>query len=160
LVTATMLGPSPVASRLPLDHGLVFVVLVPDKPLPTVIARQALPETVTHHDASFNLGRMGLLIAGLGDRRRLVREATEDRLHQPARTQLFPESTVLLAGLVDAGAIAACWSGAGPCLLAICGRNAASGVRVAGEQLLAETHVAGRALQLNADDEGLVVTEL
>jgi homoserine kinase len=160
LVTATMLGPSPVASRLPLDNGLAFVVLVPDRPLPTVTARQALPEDVPHHDATFNLGRMGLLIAGLADRRRLVREATEDRLHQMARTPLFPESPVLLAGLVDAGAITACWSGAGPCLLAICDKSDGVALRDAGTSLLAENHVPGRALLLQADTTGLVVSEL
>ena len=159
-VTATMLGPEPAASRLPLDERLGFVVLVPDRSLPTVTARSALPEEVSHHDATFNLGRMGLLISGLGDRDRLVREATEDRLHQQARTPLFPESPVLLAGLVSAGAIAACWSGAGPCLLAICDRDAAPAVREAGDRLLAESRVEGRALLLEADTDGLVVETL
>src|SRR5579863_2124636 len=89
LVTATMLGPHPAAARLPLDPRLVFVVLVPDRPLPTVQARQALADSVSHHDAAFNLGRMGLLLSGLADGKKLVREATEDRLHQAARTPLF-----------------------------------------------------------------------
>jgi len=160
LVTATMLGSRPVASKLPLDSGLAFVVLVPDAPLPTVQARQALPETVSHKDAIFNLGRMGLLISGLADRRRLVAEATEDRLHQQARTPLFPESRVLMAGLQDAGALAACWSGAGPSLLAICDKSVAANVREAGERLLREARIAGRAVLLKADAKGLIVTPL
>jgi len=159
-VTATLLGPTPLASRLALDSSLVYVVLVPDRPLPTVTARQALPESVPHHDAVFNLGRMGLLIGGMADHRRLVREATEDRLHQQARTPLFPESPVLLAGLVDAGAIAACWSGAGPCLLAICSAERGPSVRKAGESLLATSQVHGRSLLLHADLEGLVISDL
>jgi len=159
-VTATMLGPTPVATRLPLDDRLVFVVLVPDRALATKTARGVLPDSVPHHDASFNLGRMGLLIGGMGDSDRLVREATEDRLHQEQRTPLFPESPVLLAGLVNAGAIAACWSGAGPCLLAICDRATAGAVRSAGDQLLAESRVPGRALLLEADTAGLVVETL
>ena len=159
-VTATMLGPTPVATRMPLDQRLVFVVLVPDRPLATKTARGVLPESVPHHDASFNLGRMGLLIGGMADRDRLVREATEDRLHQQQRTPLFPESPVLLAGLVNAGAIAACWSGAGPCLLAICDRADADTVRAAGDRLLTESRVAGRALLLEADTTGLVVEAL
>ena len=159
-VTATMLGPTPVASRLALDTRLAYVVLVPDRALPTVTARGALPELVPHHDATFNLGRMGLLISGLADRDRLVREATEDRLHQQARTPLFPESPVLLAGLVNAGAIAACWSGAGPCLLAVCDRENAAAVRAAGDRLLAESRVDGRSLLLDADTTGMVVETL
>ena len=156
-VTASLLGPTPVAARLPLDPSLAFVVLVPDRPLPTVTARQALPELVSHHDAVFNLGRMGLLISGLADRRHLVREATEDRLHQQARTPLFPESPVLLAGLVEAGAYCACWSGAGPSLLAICNRSSGPALRDAGEELLSESRVNGRALLLDADTTGLLV---
>jgi homoserine kinase len=160
LVTATLLGPHPVAARLPLDAGLAFVVLVPGRPLLTHQARLALPETVLHEDATFNLGRMGLLLAGLADRRRLVREATEDRLHQQQRTPLFPEAPVILAGLLNDGALAACWSGSGPTLLAICDHDEAPAVRDAGERLLAESNVAGRAVTLEADTTGLVVEAL
>jgi len=160
LVTATMLGPEPVAARLPLDDGLAYVVLVPERQVSTVMARQALPDEVPHEDAVFNLGRMGLLLSGLADRRRLVREATEDRLHQLARTPLFPESPVLLAGLQDAGALATCWSGAGPALLAICDRGDGGRLRDAGQKLLAEFRVHGRSLLLHADTTGLVVEPL
>jgi homoserine kinase len=159
LVAATDIGGHAVAVRLPLDPTLSFVALVPSRPLPTARARQALPAQVPLADAAFNLSRMGLLIAGLGDRRLLVHHATDDRLHQVARAPLFPESGHLLTGLVDAGALAACWSGAGPSLLAICGREAAERVRVAGEELLTAVGVPGHALLLEADLEGLVVED-
>ena len=160
LVAAASVNGRPLVAALPLDPELVFVVLVPARSLPTTRARQALPSQVPHADAAFNLGRMGLLVAGLGDHRLLVHQATEDRLHQAARQPLFPESGHLLAGLVEAGALAACWSGAGPSLLAICGRGAAaSAVVSAGERLLAEAGVPGRALLLEADREGLVVDD-
>jgi homoserine kinase len=157
LVTATALGRRPFAARLPLDPDLAYVVVVPDRVLPTAKARQALPPSVPHADASFNLGRMGMLLAGLADHRLLLREATEDRLHQTARTPLFPESTSLIAGLVDAGALAACWSGAGPTLLAICTLGSAAKVRRAGERILGDAGVAGRALLLEADVTGLTI---
>lgn len=155
LVTATTVGESPVAARLPLDPGLRFVALVPDRPLGTKRAREALPAHVNHSDAAFNLGRMGMLLAGLGDHRQLARHATEDRLHQTARTPLFPESARLMAGLVEAGALASCWSGAGPTLLGFCAAAAAPRVREAGEQLLNEVGVAGRSLLLEADHTGM-----
>ncbi|HEX2849202.1 MAG TPA: homoserine kinase [Acidimicrobiales bacterium] len=159
LVTATTVEGSTFATRLPLDDDLAFVALVPERTLPTKEARAALPAQIAHADAAFNLGRMGLLLVGLADHRRLVHEATEDRLHQPYRTALFPESPALLAGLRDAGALASCWSGAGPTLLALCASASAPAVRAAGESLLAEHGVAGRALQLDADRVGLVVSE-
>ncbi|MBW3616107.1 MAG: homoserine kinase [Actinobacteria bacterium] len=157
LVSATVVGGRPVVTPMPLDEALIFVVLVPHRPLPTAEARAALPAEVPHADAAFNLGRMGLLLGGLADQRRLVPEATEDRLHQTQRAPLFPESASLLAGLVEAGAGASCWSGAGPSLLAVCSRDAAGAVATAGERLLADHSVEGRVLRLEADRLGLVV---
>jgi homoserine kinase len=157
LVTATTVDHRPVAARLALDPDLVFVVLVPDRSLPTVEARQALAASVPHRDAAFNLGRMGLLLAGLADRRLLINQATEDRLHQTARQPLFPESADLLAGLVDAGALASCWSGAGPTLLGICPSDLGEQVRRAGGRLLEASAMPGQVLLLHADTTGLVV---
>jgi homoserine kinase len=59
--------------------------------------------------------------------------------------------------LLDAGALATCWSGAGPALLAICDRDRAAAVRDGGQQLLDRAGVAGTALALDADTTGLVV---
>ena len=157
LVTATMVGGRPVASRLALDPGLAFVVLVPSRGLATEQARGALPAEVPFADAAFNLGRMGLLLAGLADRRALVAEAAEDRLHQAARARLFPEAPALLSGLLDVGALAACWSGAGPSLLAVTSLEDAPRLRAAGERLLAEALVEGQSLLLTADVEGLTI---
>lgn len=159
LVAATMVDGAAVARRLTLDPGLGFVVLVPDRTLPTAQARAALPAQVPHADAAFNLGRLVLLIAGLADHRLLVRAAAEDRLHQSQRAPLFPEAPALLAGLVEAGALASCWSGAGPSLLALCAAGDAPAVREAGEQLLTSEGVDGKALLLVPDLDGLVVTD-
>jgi homoserine kinase len=157
LVAATSVAGAPVVAPLTLDPELAFVVLVPSRTLATSQARQALPATVSHRDAAFNLGRMGLLVSGLADRRHLVRAATEDRLHQAARSPLFPEASQLLGRLVDAGALAASWSGAGPSLIGFCDRQVAPRVRDAGELLLKELSVPGRALLLDADRRGLLV---
>ena len=118
VVAATVRGAVQVV-RLPLDPAIAFVAAVPDRSLPTARARLALPDRVSREDAIFNLGRLGFLLAGLADHRQLVREAAEDRLHQDYRSPLFPEAPMLLAGLLSGGALAACWSGAGPSLLGI-----------------------------------------
>jgi homoserine kinase len=157
LVTATVVAGRPVVHRLPLDHKLSFVVVVPDRTLPTDEARQALPDTVPHADAAFNLGRMGLLLAGLADHRRLVAAATEDRLHQDWRSALFPEAGLMLVGLIDAGALATCWSGAGPSILALCTVGTEGTVARAGAELLTGSGLSGRVLELMPDHRGLVV---
>lgn len=157
LVAATTVDGRAVAARLPLDPGLAFVVLVPARALATVEARSVLPSTVPFHDATFNLGRMGLLLAGLADGRVLQPAAADDRLHQGPRGALFPEATGLLAGLLDAGARAACWSGAGPSLLAICDAEDGARLQEAGRQLLSDAGVRGTALLLPPDTRGLTI---
>jgi len=158
LVSAALLDTGPVACALALDPALVFVVLVPDRQLPTEEARIALEAQVSRADAVFNLSRMGLLLAGLADHRQLVGAACDDRLHQPQRAPLFPEAPELLARLLKGGALVSCWSGAGPSLLGICvGPTAAAHVRDAGETALEAVGVPGRALVLSPDLQGLII---
>jgi homoserine kinase len=158
LIAATTVDGRTVARRLSLDPHLAFVVLVPDLTLPTNQARAVLPSSVTHRDAAFNLGRMGLAVAGLADHRHLVPAATEDRLHQPARARLFPEAPALLAGLLEVGALASCWSGAGSSLLAISTVGAAAQVAAGAAGLMAEAGVAGQVLRVAADHRGVVTS--
>ena len=129
---------------------------IPDRGLPTTKARQALPQQVSRADATFNLGRMALLMAGLADRALLIREATDDRLHQDYRSPLFPEAPQLLARLMAAGALASCWSGAGPTVIGIC--DGADGERVlaSGGSAMEELGITGKAMLLSPDLDGLV----
>jgi len=156
LVVAGLVRGAVRVAKLALDPGLVFVAVVPDRPLSTSRARQVLPAQVSREDAAFNLGRMGLLVAGLADHRVLVKEAAEDRLHQDYRSPLFPEAPMLLAGLLSGGALAVCWSGAGPSLLGICTGADVARVREAARETMAEAGVTGRVLALHADRRGLV----
>jgi homoserine kinase len=142
---------------MPLDVGLVFVAIVPERSLVTSRARQALPQQIARTDATFNLGRLTLLLAGLADRSLLIREATEDRLHQDYRSPLFPEAPQFLSRLLAAGALASCWSGAGPTLLGICDGANGEEVRTSAQAAMAEIGIPGRALLLRPDLEGLVV---
>jgi homoserine kinase len=155
LVAATMIDGRPVAVSMPLDDALAFVAVIPDRQLATKEARHALPDAVPHRDAAFNLGRMALLLAGLADHRKLRPEATDDRLHQPQRTALYPEAPALLAGLREVGALATCWSGAGPTILAVCRREGAPAIRDAGDRLLGEFGLTGTAKVLDPDRQGL-----
>ena len=96
-------------------------------------------------------------MAGMADCRLLIPEAAEDRLHQDYRSPLFPAAPKLLAALVAGGALASCWSGAGPSLLGICRGVDAPKVQTAGEQALADAGLAGQVLLLHADMDGLMV---
>jgi homoserine kinase len=156
LVTATVVDGHPVHAPLPLGAPLVFVVVIPERDLATPEARTVLPDTLTRADAVFNLGRLGLLVAGLADPDVLVAAATDDRIHQPARTALFPEAPRLLAALVDAGALAASWSGAGPSLVGLVRAGSEEPVAAGARAALDAVGVPGRVAVLRADRRGLV----
>jgi len=157
LLAATLVKGAVRAVRLPLDGGLSYVVVVPERALATSKARQALPHEVSRADATFNLGRMALLLAGMANRSLLIREATEDRLHQDYRSPLFPEAPQLLSRLLQEGALATCWSGAGPSVLGICDAGSGERVRSGAEAAMEEIGVPGKVLLLKADLDGLVV---
>jgi homoserine kinase len=159
LVAATMVRGAVRAVRLPLDPALVFVIMVPDRTLATAKSRQALPHHVSREDAAFNLGRMGLLLAGLADRRLLLREAAEDRIHQDYRSPLFPEAPKLLSELVAGGALTSFWSGAGPSLVGLAAETEAERVREAAVRAMRLASVPGRVLVLRADLVGLATGE-
>ena len=156
LVAATTVDGRPVSAPLPLSEQLSFVLVVPERNLSTPEARHVLPEHFSRADVVFNLGRMALLVAGLADPEHLAAAATEDRIHQSARGALFPEAATLLQGLVEAGALAASWSGAGPSLVGIVRDDDVRAVRHGAEQALATTGVPGRVLALAADRRGVV----
>ena len=157
LVSACSVDHSVRAVQLPLDPALSFVVIVPDRELRTEEARSVLPDLVPRRDATFNLGRMGLLLAGLADARFLVPEAADDRLHQGYRAQLFPEAPKLLEALLDAGALASCWSGAGPSLLAMVGEQKAAKLAQAARVACADLGVEAQVMVRHADRRGLVI---
>jgi homoserine kinase len=159
LVAATLVDGRATAAQLPLSEELAFVVIVPDRALVTAEARAVLPVMITRDDALFNLGRMGLLLAGLAQPSLLTPAATADRLHQNARATLFPEAPALLSALVECGALASCWSGAGPSLLGVTLEDSADKVCAGAQSALENSGFTGRVLVLHPDRRGLVYGE-
>jgi len=160
LVTAALVDDQPVARSLRLDPELSFVVVVPDLRLSTPAARDILPESVPYEDAVFNLGRMGLLVAGLADHRGLLATAGDDRLHQQARSVLLPEAPAILAGLRDAGALTSCWSGAGPSILAMSTTERAPALAESARQLMSSLELSGQVLEVPPGLRGVEVYDL
>mgnify|MGYP000418670292 FL=1 len=120
------------AVGLPVPRNLGVVVFVPERDLPTEEARRVLPKAVPLADAVFNLSRPALwAVALLANRLDLLRVATEDRLHQPARQGLVPELGPLVRTALEAGALGACLSGAGPSVIAFVDTRTDAGDRVA-----------------------------
>ena len=156
LVTAAVCDGEVVVAPLALDPALRVVVVVPDAELATAEARRALPATLARSDVVFNLQRLGLLIAGLADLDALSSHAMEDRLHQPWRAPLFPAAAHIAERLRAAGALGACWSGAGPSVLAVVTSATSGAVAEAGRSALGHARLAGTVVELAPDRDGLV----
>ena len=109
---------------VPLPPELRAVLFIPKTEIVTGYARAILPRRVSRRDAVHNLGRVALMVNALtsgrlGD----LSIATQDRLHQPARTKLFPPMGDVINAALEAGALGAFLSGAGPTILALANEN-------------------------------------
>jgi homoserine kinase len=106
------------ATRLEMPEGLEALLVVPGKSVRTARARAALPREIPMADAVFNLGHASLLAVGLATSNLdLVARGLVDRLHQPHRAHLYPQSAELAANARELGALGATISGAGPTVL-------------------------------------------
>jgi homoserine kinase len=105
--------------RAPVADGLKVVLFVPNFDMPTNESRKLLPASLSKEDAVHNIGRSALLVAALasGDWE-MLDAATQDRLHTPARTALFPAMPAIFAAAKEAGAHAAYLSGGGSTIAA------------------------------------------
>lgn len=104
--------------QLPIAQQQVAVIL-PDFELSTHAARAVLPSQVSHQDATFNAGRLGLLIRAMETAAYpKLALAMQDKLHQPYRLPLIPGMADAFTAAYAAGAAGVALSGAGPSLIA------------------------------------------
>jgi homoserine kinase len=134
---------------------LTAVVYVPVVTGATWAARAALPATIPHPDAAFNVATAAGLALGLhtGDRA-LIAAGMHDRLHEPYRARLFPHLEPLAAAARNAGALGACLSGAGPSVLALATPAAAPAVAAAYRAAAAHLNLPGEVMELALAAQG------
>lgn len=106
--------------RLEPSERLVPIVAVPARGYPTSEARKGLPDAVSFQDAQFTAGRAALLVAAMtsGAGTDVLAEAMNDRLHQPHRMKMMPE-TLAVHSLIRESGLAVSLAGAGPSLLVV-----------------------------------------
>jgi homoserine kinase len=132
-----------------------ILIVSPDVPLETKRARAALPQTVRHADAVYNLQRAALFTAAMeAGAYHLVWEAMKDRLHQQHRKALIPGLSEVLAMPRLPGLLGLALSGAGPSILALVQDNFEEiGAAIASP--FHQHHIATTMRLLEVDDEGL-----
>ena len=119
-LTASMVDNGlPVCVNFPLHPDWQFLALVPDFTLSTAVAREALPNEYVRADAVYNIAHGALVLKALelGDEK-LLRNAMQDRIHQPYRKSMIADYDKI-EGLIRTTGAAFCISGAGPTLLCI-----------------------------------------
>ena len=142
--------------QVPVGFEPVVLVWVPGgSTTSTDRSRSALAAPVPRSDAVFNLGRIATLIAALatGDVDALG-DATDDRLHQPARLARVPDSRRALGLGRELGAWCGWLSGSGPSIAFMCDPSRVTSVADGLEAALGER---GHTKVLAIDHDGTLV---
>ena len=108
----------PFAARFDPPEGLEGIVVIPPEEVSTDRARDVIPPEVPLADAVANVSAAAMLVLGLRSADLdLVGRGLRDRIHQPARRQLYPRSMEIVDSARELGALGATISGAGPSVL-------------------------------------------
>ncbi len=106
--------------RLPVPAGLRLVLAHPAQRLSTAAARRALPRTVELRVVTHQLAQVAAIVAAcFSNDLALFGRALDDRIAEPARASLIPGFADAKRAALDAGALGASISGAGPTAFAI-----------------------------------------
>lgn len=111
-------------SKIPLNDSVDFYALIPDFTLSTSEARSVLPNQIPFKDATFNIGRVALMMASFfSGNLDLLNVSIKDKLHQKYRGALIYEYDTIMEELDNLQVKGAFLSGAGPTIIAITDKN-------------------------------------
>jgi len=107
--------------RLPLPSRLRVVLAHPNQTLRTADARAALPAVLDRALAIQQMANVAAIVAALFEEDLgLLGRALDDRIAEPARSSLIPGFVEAKKAALEAGALGASISGAGPTSFALC----------------------------------------
>src|SRR5262252_9382186 len=144
-------------ANLKVAPGVKSVIVIPEFEISTEKARAVLPQTYSRKDAVYNLQRSALIIGALTTGNwSLVREAMNDRIHQPYRASLIPGFEEILA-LRTPGMYGVALSGAGPTIFALAEPSKADAVGWEITAVFEKHSVKAMPHVANIDTEGRVI---
>jgi homoserine kinase len=137
---------------------LTAVVVVPDFNMSTADARKALPDSYSREDVIITTGNSILLIESLrtGDYKYL-RNAMEDKIHQPYRLPLLDGAESAIKAAYEAGAVGSCLSGAGPSVIAFTDSENSESVKDAMVAAYRLTDVTARSFIVKCPSRGAFI---
>jgi len=144
-------------ANLKVPPGVKCVVVIPEFEVSTEKARAVLPQTYSRSDAVYNIQRAALIIGALTTGNwSLLREAMNDRIHQPYRKSLIPGFEEILA-LKTPGMYGVALSGAGPTIFAFAEPSKADAVGWEITAVFEKYKVRALPHVVNIDTEGRVI---
>lgn len=136
---------------------LKVAFVIPDFPLNTEKARKALPQSIPHKDAVFNVSRCSFLVASiLTGNLNSLSIGMDDKLHQPYRKPLIPGIKDVFDAALDAGALSVALSGAGPTMAAFCVENGEA-IAANMKRAFKRHNIESETKVLDIDNEGALV---
>jgi len=160
IVVTTMADGEVRYSKIDPPARLKCVVAVPDFVLPTKMAREVLPQSITLSDAVFNISRTALLVTALMKQDlNLLSTAMDDRIHQPYRANLVPGMKKVFAAARLAGAKGVALSGAGPTLIAFGDENI-NLIATVMKDTFSQSGINARVMELEPNPVGAVAFEV
>ena len=107
--------------QVPVALSPVFVMWIPEFTTSTNESRGKIGPNIALADAVFNISRTAMFVTALSSGNiSLLREATQDRIHQDIRFGVSPACKAALVAGLDAGAWCAWLSGSGPTVAIMC----------------------------------------
>lgn len=107
-------------NTISLPKELKFCALIPDFPLSTYKAREALPKNVSYQDAIYNVAHSSLFVSALiNGNYDILEDACQDRLHQPYRGKLIAGYKEIVDKCKSLTSLCTFLSGAGPTIMVL-----------------------------------------
>lgn len=142
--------------RKNMPKHLKAVVVIPNRPISTNLARKALPYKYSKEDTIFNISHSSLLTAAfMCEDWKMLRTASLDKVHQKYRMKQMPELFDVQKTALRNGALMSTLSGSGSTLFSICFRDDCQKL----ERELKRKFPHFKVLSCNFDNDGVVVSD-
>jgi len=100
--------------RKNMPKSLKAIVVIPNRPISTQLARKALPYKYSKEDVAYNISHSSLLTAAfMSEDWKMLRAASQDRVHQKYRMKQMPELFEVQKTALKSGALMSTLSGSG-----------------------------------------------
>ncbi len=150
-----------ITQRLKWPDDWRLLVYTPNYTLNTTATRTVLPKQVRFDDALYNVHKVAQLVAAVArSDESALREAMDDRLHEPFRAQLVPELARLRRELVNEPVLGCVLSGAGSSVVTVVHRRNKDAVMAKIKGWMESEKNPGHLLDLRVDDHGIQELEL